>query len=338
MRSSMPSILGNLSLRQRLCNDILAGATAHAYILCGPHGSGKHTIAMAYAAAIACENKHAPNMPLPCGTCPTCRKILEKKSPDIIVIGKDGLSVKIHQIRALLADVRTVPNDLEDKFYIVEDADTMTEEAQNAFLLTLEEPPSFVHFFLLCQSAEPLLETVRSRAPVLRTEPLARDLLRKHITSPDRPGAALAANDPDALEEALTIANGSLGRLEELLDQREREPLVLQRRTADELLMLSLSRSQMPLIELVNSLPQKQDELLPILNLVMTALRDLIVLKQAEDAPLCFYTDREATLEKAYSFGLSAMLRLYDILGEARDSLLGNANLKVTLTAMLEKL
>ncbi len=338
MKTPMPEIVGNQSLRRRLCDDILRRTMAHAYILAGPRGSGKHRIAMHYAAAVACESKHDPNAPLPCLTCPSCRKIIEGKSPDVITVEKSGQSVKIDQIRILQTDVRKVPNDLDDKFYIIEDAQTMTAEAQNAFLLTLEEPPSYVHFFLLCESAEPLLETVRSRAPVLRTEPIPRDILRDHIIRTVPEAKTLSANDPDALEEALTIADGSIGRAIELIGEKEREPHVLRRRTAANLVDYALHRRTVPLVELINSLPTKQDELLPILSSATTALRDLIALKQSEEAPLCFYTNRNVATEMAYSGTLSAMLSLYDTLTETADHLSRNANIKLTLTAMIAKI
>jgi hypothetical protein len=101
---------------------------------------------------------------------------------------------------------------------------------------------------------------------------------------------------------------------------------------------LALHNRTVPLIELVNSLPTKQDELLPILSTAMTVLRDLIALKRSEDAPLCFFTDRDAATEKAYSSSLSAMLSLYDILTQTADNLQRNANIKLTLTAMIAKI
>lgn len=335
MKASMPSIVGNEKLRNRLCHDILNRSMAHAYILSGPRGSGKHSIAIQYAAAIACEKKQDTNAPIPCGTCPSCRKILEGKSPDVITVAKDGQSVKIEQIRNLQTDVRKVPNDLDDKFYIIEDAQTMTSQAQNAFLLTLEEPPTFVHFFLLCDTEEPLLETVRSRAPVLRTEPIPSQDIKAHLlrTVPDATKLST-----DALDELLAIADGSIGRAQELLDEKEREPFVKRRRTAQNLVEYALARKPIPLIELINTLPPKQDELFPVLTAAQNVLRDLIALKQSETAPLCFYTDREAATELAYRHSLAAMLRLYDNLTETEDRLSRNANIKLTLTAMIAKL
>lgn len=335
MKASMPSIMGNDKLRGRLCHDILGRSMAHAYILSGPRGSGKHSIAMQYAAAIACERKQDEGAPLPCGTCPSCRKILENKSPDVIIIAKDGQSVKIDQIRNLQTDVRKVPNDLDDKFYIIEDAETMTPQAQNAFLLTLEEPPAFVHFFLLCESEERLLETVRSRAPVLRTEPIPHGDVRAYLlrTIPET-----ARMSPEALDELLSIANGSIGRAKELLDEKEREPFVKQRRSAQALVENALARRFVPLVEQINQIPQKQDELFPIFAAAQTALRDLIALKQSGTAPLCFYTNRETATEQAYRYSLASMLRLCDRLTEAEDRISRNANIKLTLTAMIAKL
>lgn len=335
MKASMPEIMGNRTLRDRLCHDILNRSMAHAYILSGPRGSGKHTIALQYAAAIACEKKQDDSAPLPCRSCPTCQKILTGKSPDVITVSKDGASVKIEQIRNLQTDVRKVPNDLDDKFYIIEDAHTMTPQAQNAFLLTLEEPPVFVHFFLLCETEEPLLETVRSRAPVLRTEPIPHRNIRDYLlrTVPD--AAKLSS---EALDELLAIANGSIGRALELLDEKEREPFVKQRRVAQDLAEYALDRNTVPFIELVNAVTPKQDEWLPLLSLAQVALRDLIALKQSESAPLCFYTDRDAATERAYGHSLASMLALYDNFSATEDRIARNANIKLTLTAMIAKL
>ena len=92
------------------------------------------------------------------------------------------------------------------------------------------------------------------------------------------------------------------------------------------------------LIELINLLPAKRDELFPILSAAQTALRDLIALKQSETAPLCFYTNREAATESSYRYSLAAMLRLFDNLADAEDRLARNANVKLTLSAMIAKL
>lgn len=338
MKEAFLGIVGNDGLRRRLCDDILKGTTAHAYILAGQHGSGKHTVALSFAAALACENRHQNDLPLPCLACPTCRKIMQGKSPDVIWIGKTGHSVKIEQIRTLKNDVFTLPNDLEDKIYVIEDADTMTEAAQNAFLLTLEEPPTFVHFFLLCERPEKLLETVRSRAPVLRTEILPRKDVSAYLLSHSQAASALAKAKPDELEEILTMAAGSIGRALELCDEKERAPLLKRRLLASNFIEMALAKNYPSLAELVVTLPRKKDELLPILSSVQSALRDLISLKTATEPPLIFYTDREIARELAYSSSTAALCALSDKISTAIENLSRNANIHLSLTSLLSKI
>ena len=335
MSLPMTEVVGNEKLRRRLCDDILAGNLSHAYILSGPRGSGKHTIAMMCAAALACENKGKSDFALPCTRCPSCRKILEKKSPDIFTIEKNGASVKIDQIREIQRTVRITPNELERKIYIIEDTHTMTPQAQNALLLTLEEPPSYIIFFLLCESEEKLLETVKSRAPLLRTEPISQEKIREYLLTHSEDAKKLASARPSELDAVVSISNGSIGRALELIDEKTRQPFIKQRETAEQFINLALAKNTLPLVELITSLPQKQDELLPILTYAETALRDLILLKKSEDAVLCFYSDREQATEKSYSTSISSILALYDKIESTKQTLTRNANIKLTLTALL---
>lgn len=338
MKASMPSVVGNRDLCDRLCLDLSARTAAHAYILSGAKGSGKHLIAMQYAAATACEKRHEDGTPLPCGVCPTCRKILSGKSPDISVISKNGASVKIEQIRRLLAEVAVLPNDLEDKFYMIEDADTMTPQAQNAFLLTLEEPPSFVHFFLLCEKPERLLETVRSRAPVLRTETIPREAIKDHVRRIGGPAASLLSAKPNEWEEILTIADGSIGRVLALCDEKERAPLLERRHKADAFVRHILQGDKRAAAISVTALPSTQAEVVPILICVQNALRDLIALKQSENAALVFYADRKEACESAYSCTSHALYRAYSAVETAVGSITRNANVRLTLACMVANL
>ncbi len=338
MKQAMPDIVGNDALKKRLCDDILKGTQAHAYILAGPHGSGKHTVALRFAAALACENKQKQELPLPCGECPSCRKILSGKSPDITVIAKSGQSVKIEQIRNLKADVPKLPNDLEDKLYIIEDADTMTPAAQNAFLLTLEEPPAFVHFFLLCEKPEKLLETVRSRAPVLRTALLSSEQVKRYLIENEPQAVSLQKTKPSVLTELLTIASGSIGRALELCGEKERAPILKQRTAASELIERALTRDRVKLAECVLMLPPKQDELRPILTYTENALRDLILLKKDPDAVLVFYTDREAASALAYAHSTAELFRLSQLITKTADALSRNANIRLALVTMLSQI
>lgn len=335
MKLSMPEIVGNERLRQRLCNDIAAQRTSHAYIISGAHGSGKHTIAMMYAAALACENKDVDGFPLPCCNCRSCKKILENKSPDVYVVKKNGASVKIDQIREISKNIRYSPNELAYKIYIIEDTHTMTSQAQNALLLTLEEPPDYIMFFLLCEAEEKLLETIKSRAPILRTEPIPGEKIKEHLISTFPEAKKLNGTNSKELNAVISIANGSIGKAIELIDEKMRQPFIKQRELAEQLVKLSLSKKTTDLAKLIISLPPKQDELLPVLTSAETMLCDLITLKKSENATLCFFYDRESAVNLSYATGTSTLFALYSQISKAKDTLQRNANIKLTLSVLL---
>ena len=112
----MPGLLGNRRLARKLGDEVLAGSLSHAYIISGPRGSGKHTLALNIAAALACENKSKDSLPLPCGRCLNCEKILGGISPDISVIGlEDKASIGVDVIRQIRLDTLKAPNYTETK-------------------------------------------------------------------------------------------------------------------------------------------------------------------------------------------------------------------------------
>ncbi len=339
----MPEIAENYALRRRLCDDILSGKLAHAYIIEGAVGSGRHTLALNIAKAAACEKRDIDGLPLPCNACESCRKISEGICPDVITVSRDpdkaGLGVDA--ARFVRSDVNSVPNDLDIKVYIIEEADLMTSQAQNALLLTLEEPPLFAIFLLLCERADRLLETVRSRAPTIRTEPVSREgvadcLLNRSDDETASTARQLKRTSPDEFEELITASGGCVGRAYELFDPKLRAATLEFRTQIREFVEALLSgSSQSALLEmLLISFPQKRDELAERLDAVSVALRDLIVLKRSENAELCFYSDREAALELSGKRSASALLRCVSVCEEAADALRHNANIKLTMTRL----
>ena len=337
MKQAFTDVVGNSSLKKKLTDEILQKKLSHAYILEGAWGTGKHMLALRIAAALACERGDQDAHPFPCMTCPACRKILAGNSPDIIYINrKEKATLGVEEIRGLKSDVYIPPNDLEVKIYIVEEAHLMTPNAQNAFLLTLEEPPPYVLFLLLCESASPLLETIRSRAPVLRTEPLDTDRMREHLLRTREEAAALAQSNPRELEEILASANGSMGRAIALLHASTRKPILARREQAREFItLISDRRNRHRLMRFLTlASQQKREELVTLTKVLLLCLRDLLLCKQSEQAPLCFFADREEALNLAYTFTTPELLRLCDRVTEACDRLQKNANVRLTLLSL----
>jgi len=336
MRPAFTDIIGNEQLRARLCRDVAEGSLSHAYIIEGARGSGKHTLALRLAAAIACEHREDPSHPLPCLTCPACKKILSGNSPDVIYINRDDKStLGVDAVRMLKSDVYVAPNDISTKVYIIEDAHLLTIQAQNAFLLTLEEPPEYVLFLLLCESTATLLETVRSRAPTLRTEPIAPEDIGKHLREHVPEARKLAAEAPTEFGEILAAADGSIGRAMALLDPKLYKPLSEKRQRARRFVQICGEQRKSTLaMRFLLSLPQKRDELTEQCNEILLCLRDLLLCKQTETAPLCFFGDREEACSLAYSFTTPALLTLCESVMLAIEKLRANANVRLTLTAL----
>ena len=328
-------IVGNTALRMRLSNDLHRGTLSHAYILEGPQGCGKHMLATRIAAVLSCENKGQPQKAIPCMQCPSCRKILSGNSPDLITVGRhDKATLGVETIRELRNDIPIAPNDTDCKIYVIEDAHLMTSQAQNALLLTLEEPPSYVLFLLLCESAAPLLETIRSRAPTLRMEPISTEMIGEHICQVNPDAAALKKHDPNEFAEILISSEGYIGQALALLDVKRRQPILLRRKLARELIALcSSKRSSASVLKFLNSLGQKREELTEQFNTILLCLRDLLLCKQTENAPLCFFADREEACSLAYGFTTPTLLRYCSCVTQATEQLRKNANVRLTLTA-----
>ncbi len=332
----MSRIVGNRTVCNKLCGDIVADKLPHAFILEGAKGTGKHTIAINTAAALACERRRAGG-DVPCCECPECKKILAYKSPDVMTVGCEGKSTfGVEAIRFLKSDVHTVPNDLDFKLYVIEDADKMTVQAQNAFLLTLEEPPSFVRFILLCENAGLLLETIRSRAPVLRTEPVSRDELDRYLCDTDRRAAQMKLTSPSEYAELLMAAKHGIGTALEYLEPKSFAPIKDMRALAKDFADVATSgagaRSALPML---SRFSQKRDALAKQLSLLSEAVTDLLLLKKSDSAQLEFFADRNFGVELCDRVSMSFLYELGEAVLTAIDNNQRNANVRLTLIKML---
>lgn len=341
MKRLFPQMLGNESLCHRLGREFGSGKHAHAYILAGEKGSGKHTLARLIAMAVSCENRGDPDGDLPCGTCRSCRKILSGNAPDLVTVSKpaDKATMGIEVIRDLRSGLHVLPNDTDVRVYVIEEAHLMTPAAQNAFLLTLEEPPSFVLFLLLTESADALLETVRSRAPIFRMQPLSSQTIREKLLA-DYPAArTMLRDEPENFEAMLLLSAGLLGRAIALLDAGERETLLAERAEVVSLVrVLADGRDSARILLTLRDIGVSRKRLLSGLLLLELALRDLLALGQDENAVRIFYTEGESALELSERFSAARLLYYLKEIGEAKQALSQNANTNLVLAKLTARL
>lgn len=275
MEKCFPAIRGNRKLCNRLADEITEGRFPHAYILAGKPGSGKRLLALQISAALACKSRTV----LPCGVCESCQKILSGFSPDVISIRKDAdkKEFTVNLIRNIKDSLYIAPNELEKRVYILEDTETMNANAQNAFLKMLEEPPSYVVFLLLCANTENLLETVKSRAPILYTEQLSTEDIHAFLLENSTRARDMAANDPQKLMAITTAADGSIGLAMSLCEESEKHAALRQ------LVLDFLTAWTAPILTdldlFCDRLCANGDAIEIFLGALKKALRDIAVLK-----------------------------------------------------------
>lgn len=204
---SFAQLLGNSRLKENLRAGIGRGHVSHFYLISGPAGSGKRTLAQLLSAAVLCAGEEKP-----CMTCNPCRKVTANTHPDVITVtDPEHKNVAVKLVRQVREDMFIRPNEADRKVYIF--AQDLGIEGQNALLKILEEPPSYGVFILLTDNPEKLLPTVRSRATELRLQGLASDVLINELRRrfPDTQQATLQA--------AADRSGGYLGQAIELLEQ-----------------------------------------------------------------------------------------------------------------------
>lgn len=333
----MTQIIGNRELCRRLSLDALSGSVPHAFIIEGASGSGKKLIARNVAAALACTDKENDNLPIPCLKCQDCRKVFEGLSPDVIFVNKgDKATIGVEEARFIREDVKVIPNDLEYKIYIIEESDKLTEQAQNALLLTLEEPPAYAIFIMLCESSSALLETIRSRAPIFRTELMSAEDIENCILKSSDKARMLKEQNPSLFAQISVSANGAVGKALEYLDEQSFEPIMEARNlTYSFLNLLARNADSGDAILLISKFSAKRDLLQFQLEMLIKAATELIILKKSDSRQLTFFESEEKALELCELISASKLFWLCEAVNIAIGETKQNANVKLLLMNML---
>ncbi len=198
----MISIVGNDKLCTTVQNFISEKRIPHAILIEGDLGTGKHTLAKHLSKAIVCDKDNAP-----CLACNNCRLADIASHPDITVIApEDGKkNIAVAQIRALRDEAIIKPHQAPKRVFIIDNADTMNEQSQNALLKVLEEPPKTVMFILIAESKSSLLDTIISRCVTLTLSTPEFEVAFNYLKSN-------TAFDSALIKEALTLEKNNIGR------------------------------------------------------------------------------------------------------------------------------
>ena len=188
MRGKMATfddVIGQEQIIEHMRNAIRYNKVANAYLICGERSCGKEFLANIFAEALECEEtaRDSSEITDPCGKCHSCIQAEGGNQPDIIHITHDKPNiVSVDDVRKqVIGDIAIRPYSSRYKIYIMNEAEKMNQQAQNALLKTLEEPPAYAVIILLTTNAEALLPTILSRCVTLQMKPVSDEALRAYL-------------------------------------------------------------------------------------------------------------------------------------------------------------
>jgi len=324
-------LVGQSHVTQTLRNAICTGRVAHAYIFSGARGVGKTTTARILAKALNCEKGPTPE---PCGVCAACMEIAAGTSLDVIEI--DAASNRgIDQIRELREMVRYAPAAGRYKVVILDEAHMLTDEASNALLKTLEEPPDKVVFVMATTQPEDLVETIRSRSQHFHFRALAfgeivealTDIAKKEDLTIDEGSKAVIARAAEgSLRDALSLVEQAVSYCGKTIGDAEvRELLgVVPEESLDELMDAVAAGSAERVLGLVHKLLTDGRNLQHFCREAIRHVRNLLVARVAgADSQLIAATaDQRPRLKATVGrFSEEDLTRYFQILLHTDDDL-----------------
>lgn len=315
-------IVGQDRTVDALRRSITANRVAHAYLFEGIAGCGRRTTARALIATLFCKQLADGEA---CGFCSSCRKLAAGTHPDLHLLQPlpDKRDISIEQVRELQQMLSLRPFEAARKACLIEPAERMTVAAANAFLKTLEEPPGHGLLILLTCQSDLVLPTVRSRCQHLRFAPLGPAdlslLLVRHGMDP----AAAAAVAP--------LAEGSM----ELALELDSQESMTHRQALLDTLRQVRHQQIATIFETSERLATDRDEALELFHLLISLVRDMLLIRFAENDRITNRFLAERLRNEAERFAPSRLMELLELALETRRAVQGNVNPKLALDRFL---
>ena len=297
-------IRGQRFAKKYLSNSIKSNMISHAYMFEGPSGVGKNTMARDLATTLL-EMENLFN------------------SPDYIEITPDGNSIKIAQIRKLQSDILVKPYK-SYKIYVIDEAQKMTVEAQNALLKTLEEPPKYAIIILITNNKESLLDTIKSRCEIIKFTPIPLVEVADYLTQTgvDKNRASL-------------LANFSRGSMQKAIELSESEDFHIMRDEVQKYVETFLTGSMLDIMDIQSSIEKYKDNITNVLDLLVNYFRDIMMVKENVDSSMIINLDRLVfIINMSTKITYSQLSKIIDIIEETKNKLRSNCNFNISIQVM----
>ena len=316
-------ILGHEAVKINLQKAIKYNRVSHGYLIVGEEGMGKKTLADAFALSLLCEKGGTEG----CMACHACKQMLSKNHPDCIYVTheKPG-SIGVEDIRKQVnGTVGIRPYSSEYKVYIIDEAEKMTGQAQNALLKTIEDPPGYAVILLLATSQEAFLPTILSRCVKLSLKPLKDSVIKEYLLG------RMEVKEQEA-DVYAAFARGKLGKAISLASSEDFKLLY------SELLYLLKQIKQMDIGEMLNYIRRLREENIDLnecLEFMQLWYRDVLMFKVTKDANLLMFKDEFAAVnEMSNNSGYEGLENILSAIDKARIRLDANVNTELVLELM----
>lgn len=322
--SEYKKILGHENIISQLKNAIKSDKVSHAYIFNGEDGSGKNMLAKAFAEALLCERGEMEG----CGECHFCKQLASDNNPDFVRLTHEKpASIGVEDVREqLVEDVLIKPYNGKYKVYIIDEAEKMTVQAQNAILKTIEEPPAYSVIIFLTNNVEIFLPTIVSRCIIFNLRPLRESTIMEYLISefkvPEYEAKICASYSQGKLGKAIRLATS-----EEFGDIKE-EALKLVKNV--------YSYDIADLIEAVKKITEYKISVTEYIDLLEMWYRDVLLFKVTKDPNNLIFSDEINAIRKQASKssyeGLENIQRGLEV---AKARLKANVNFELAIELML---
>ena len=317
------SIIGHEQVKQHLQTAIEQNKISHSYIINGESGSGKKLTAAIFAETLQCEDKGIN----PCGLCKSCIQAESGNHPDIIWVTHEKYSIGVDDIRNQLNNnISIKPYSGPYKIYIIPDADKMTEQAQNALLKTIEEPPEYAVILLLTNNVDNLLPTILSRCVTLNLKPVKTDLIEKYLME--------RCKIPDYM--ARISARFSQGNVGKAIRYSSSEDFIELKEETLHLLKYIDDMEIYEVVEAVRHLSKHKLEINDCIDLMQLWYRDVLMFKVTKDPNMLLFKEEYRFLsEQAKKRGYEELEDIIKAMDKAKKRLDANVNFDIAVELML---
>jgi len=312
-------VIGHKGLVEALKNAVAGGRISHAYLFAGDPGSGKKFLATTFAAALECEGEGER----PCMKCRSCRKALSRNHPDIsLLVPEKPDVISVGEIRELTAQAAVKPYEGKYKIFIINDAEKMNQQAQNALLKTLEEPPAYMVLMLLANRPEQLLPTIASRCVRLDVETVPDDEIKAYLMGEmDMTG--------DEADVAAAFAQGNVGRAKAIAEDGSFAEMA---KGTVAVVSAAKEYTVKQMLDAAEELAPDKESLRSLFNVMLLWFRDVLLFKATQDPGKLVFRDEIGRIrQQAVGMSYGDLENVLDAIERATTRIGSNVSREVTL-------